>query len=96
VKVEEMGFKTDLKELFILYTKHHLIMVWTEHEFDHVMIGYYDEKGDKPRRSWGLEMDGYWSCKSDLILHPNLYGMVQNHIWRVLSFWKTIKYSVWI
>jgi hypothetical protein len=27
VKVEEMGFKTDLKELFILYTKHRLIMV---------------------------------------------------------------------
>jgi isopentenyl-diphosphate delta-isomerase len=36
-----MGFRTDLKELFILYIR--LDNGLTEHELDHVMIGYSDE-----------------------------------------------------
>jgi isopentenyl-diphosphate delta-isomerase len=40
--LEEMGFKTELKELFILY-KAPFDNGLTEHELDHVMIGYYDE-----------------------------------------------------
>jgi isopentenyl-diphosphate delta-isomerase len=39
---EEMGFKTELKELFILFIAP-FDNGLTEHEFDHVMIGYYDE-----------------------------------------------------
>jgi hypothetical protein len=38
--MKEMGFKTELKELFILY-KSPFDNGLTEH--DHVMIGYYDE-----------------------------------------------------
>jgi isopentenyl-diphosphate delta-isomerase len=37
-----MGFKAELKELFILY-KAPFDNGLTEHELDHVMIGYYNE-----------------------------------------------------
>jgi isopentenyl-diphosphate delta-isomerase len=39
---EEMGFKTDLKELFHFIYKAPFDNGLTEHELDHVMIGYYD------------------------------------------------------
>jgi isopentenyl-diphosphate delta-isomerase len=41
--LEEMGFKTELKELFHFIYKVPFDNGLTEHEFDHVMIGYYDE-----------------------------------------------------
>jgi isopentenyl-diphosphate delta-isomerase len=40
---EEMGFQTDLKELFSFIYKAPFDNGLTEHELDHVMIGYYDE-----------------------------------------------------
>jgi isopentenyl-diphosphate delta-isomerase len=40
---EEMGFKTDLKELFHFIYKAPFDNGLTEHELDHVMIGYYHE-----------------------------------------------------
>lgn len=39
---EEMGFTTDLKELFHFIYKAPFDNGLTEHELDHVMIGYYD------------------------------------------------------
>jgi len=39
---EEMGFNTDLKELFHFIYKAPFDNGLTEHELDHVMIGYYD------------------------------------------------------
>lgn len=39
---EEMGFKTELKELFSFIYKAPFDNGLTEHELDHVMIGYYD------------------------------------------------------
>lgn len=41
---EEMGFKTDLKELFHFIYKAPFDNGLTEHELDHVMIGYYDDE----------------------------------------------------
>ena len=41
---EEMGFITDLKELFSFIYKAPFDNGLTEHELDHVMVGYYDEK----------------------------------------------------
>ena len=38
---EEMGFKTDLKQLFHFIYKAPFDNGLTEHELDHVMIGYY-------------------------------------------------------
>lgn len=40
---EEMGFKTELKELFSFIYKAPFDNGLTEHEFDHVMIGYYND-----------------------------------------------------
>ena len=40
---EEMGFKTDLKELFHFIYKAPFDNGLTEHELDHVMIGYFNE-----------------------------------------------------
>ena len=40
---EEMGFKTELKELFHFIYKAPFDNGLTEHELDHVMIGYHDE-----------------------------------------------------
>lgn len=39
---EEMGFSTELKELFHFIYKAPFDNGLTEHELDHVMIGYYD------------------------------------------------------
>ena len=41
---EEMGFKTELKELFHFIYKAPFDNGLTEHELDHVMIGYYNDK----------------------------------------------------
>ena len=41
---EEMGFKTELKELFSFIYKAPFDNGLTEHELDHVMLGYYDEE----------------------------------------------------
>lgn len=40
---EEMGFTTDLKEVFSFVYKAPFDNGLTEHEFDHVMIGYFDD-----------------------------------------------------
>jgi len=41
--IEEMGFSTPLKELFSFIYKAPFDNGLTEHEFDHVMIGYYNQ-----------------------------------------------------
>ena len=40
---EEMGFTTDLKEVFWFVYKAPFENGLTEHELDHVMVGYYEE-----------------------------------------------------
>ena len=41
---EEMGFKTPLEELFSFVYKAPFDNGLTEHEFDHVILGYYDSE----------------------------------------------------
>ena len=41
---EEMGFKTNLKELFSFIYKAPFDNGLTEHELDHVMIGYFEDE----------------------------------------------------
>jgi isopentenyl-diphosphate delta-isomerase len=45
----------------------------TEHEFDHVMIGYYDEIRYKSRRSWSLKWMAIDDVKDDMQAHPEIY-----------------------
>ena len=42
--VEEMGFQVELKELFSFIYKASFDNGLTEHELDHVMIGYYNDE----------------------------------------------------
>jgi isopentenyldiphosphate isomerase len=79
---EEMGFKTNLKELFHFIYKAPFDNGLTEHELDHVMIGYYN---DKPIINPDEVEDWKWmkieDVKEDMIqIHPEIiYGLVQNY-----------------
>ena len=71
---EEMGFKTELKELFHFIYKAPFDNGLTEHELDHVMIGYYD---DAPEINVEEVEDWKWmkieDVKEDMEVHPELY-----------------------
>ena len=71
---EEMGFKTDLKELFHFIYKAPFDNGLTEHELDHVMIGYYDEKPEiNPEEVEAWKWMDIEAVKSDMLLHPESY-----------------------
>ena len=71
---EEMGFKTELKELFHFIYKAPFDNGLTEHELDHVMIGYYN---DAPVINQEEVEDWKWmkieDVKNDMEFHPELY-----------------------
>lgn len=71
---EEMGFNTELKELFHFIYKAPFENGLTEHELDHVMIGYYDENpiiNLEEVESWKwMAID---EVKKDMEMHPEIY-----------------------
>lgn len=71
---EEMGFQTELKELFHFIYKAPFDNGLTEHELDHVMIGYYN---DAPHINTEEVEDWKWmpieAVKSDIQNNPDLY-----------------------
>ncbi len=71
---EEMGFNTELKELFHFIYKAPFDNGLTEHELDHVMIGYYN--GEPLINSEEVE-DWKWmkieDIKEDMLLNPEIY-----------------------
>ena len=71
---EEMGFKTELKELFHFIYKAPFDNGLTEHELDHVMIGYYNEN---PFINLEEVEDWKWmkieDIKEDIEKHPKIY-----------------------
>lgn len=71
---EEMGFVTDLKETISFIYKAPFDNGLTEHEFDHVMIGYYN---DEPNINKDEVADWKWMAledvKNDLNEHPEQY-----------------------
>ncbi len=71
---EEMGFETELKEMFHFIYKAPFDNGLTEHELDHVMLGYYNEipeinKEEVESWKWMKIED----VKNDMIRNPNLY-----------------------
>jgi isopentenyl-diphosphate Delta-isomerase len=71
---EEMGFKSELKVLFHFIYKAPFDNGLTEHELDHVMIGYYNEApviNPDEVESW--KWMPIEAIKDDMILHPNVY-----------------------
>ena len=71
---EEMGFKVELKELFHFIYKAPFDNGLTEHELDHVMIGYFDEN---PTINPEEVEDWKWmkieAVKADMSLNPEIY-----------------------
>jgi isopentenyl-diphosphate delta-isomerase len=71
---EEMGFNTELKELFHFIYKAPFDNGLTEHELDHVMIGYYE---DQPQVDHEEVEDWKWmgieEIKQDVQLNPDIY-----------------------
>jgi len=71
---EEMGFETSLKELFHFIYKAPFDNGLTEHELDHVMIGYYEEN---PRINTEEVENWKWmpieDVKNDMQIHPEIY-----------------------
>ncbi|WP_273567697.1 isopentenyl-diphosphate Delta-isomerase [Maribacter halichondriae] len=71
---EEMGFETDLKELFSFIYKAPFDNGLTEHELDHVMVGTYDKapeinSDEVADWKWMLPVD----IKSDIEKNPKRY-----------------------
>ena len=71
---EEMGFKVELKELFHFIYKAPFDNGLTEHELDHVMIGYYNDApviNPDEVESWKwMKIE---AVKKDMEIHPELY-----------------------
>lgn len=71
---EEMGFSTELKEVFSFIYKAPFDNGLTEHELDHVMIGYFDgepniNKDEVESYKWMLLED----VKKDIENNPDIY-----------------------
>ncbi len=71
---EEMGFVTELKELFSFIYKAPFDNGLTEHELDHVMLGYYN---DAPQINTDEVANWKWmqplAIKADIEKHPDQY-----------------------
>jgi isopentenyl-diphosphate delta-isomerase len=71
---EEMGFQTELKELFHFIYKAPFDNGLTEHELDHVMIGYYNEApiiNTEEVEAW--KWMPIEAVKTDIQNNPDLY-----------------------
>ena len=71
---EEMGFVCELKEVTSFIYKAPFDNGLTEHELDHIMIGYYNENPIINRE----EVESFkWmtveEVKNDMLLHPEIY-----------------------
>ena len=72
--LEEMGFSTELKEVFSFIYKAPFDNGLTEHELDHVMIGYFDGVPEvNPEEVASFKWMSLEAIKEDIVLHPNLY-----------------------
>ena len=71
---EEMGFTAPLKELFHFIYKAPFDNGLTEHELDHVMIGYYnDEPIINPEEVENWKWMSVEAVKKDMEIHPDIY-----------------------
>lgn len=72
--MEEMGFKTELKELFSFVYKAPFDNGLTEHELDHVMVGFYsDEPKINPEEVENWKWMSIENIKNDMELNPDMY-----------------------
>ncbi|HEX9979455.1 MAG TPA: isopentenyl-diphosphate Delta-isomerase [Flavobacterium sp.] len=71
---EEMGFKTELKELFHFIYKAPFENGLTEHELDHVMIGHFNgEPNINPDEAESWKWMDIEDVRTDIAEHPHRY-----------------------
>jgi len=71
---EEMGFETELKDLFSFIYKAPFDNGLTEHELDHVLLGYYTgEPRINPEEVASWKWMGLEEVRADLKARPELY-----------------------
>ncbi|WP_404812214.1 isopentenyl-diphosphate Delta-isomerase [Capnocytophaga canimorsus] len=71
---EEMGFVTDLQEVFSFIYKAPFDNGLTEHELDHVMIGFYEQNpviNSEEVADWKWEFPE--NVKADILQNPQVY-----------------------
>ena len=72
--IEEMGFKTNLKEIFSFVYKAPFDNGLTEHELDHVMIGNFNGVPKiNPDEVASFKWMTLEAVKKDIKLQPNIY-----------------------
>lgn len=85
---EEMGFETPLKELFHFIYKAPFDNGLTEHELDHVMIGYYqNEPLINPEEVASWKWMSIEDIRIDILHNPQLYT-----VWFKIIFEKFYHY----
>lgn len=71
---EEMGFTTDLKETVSFIYKAPFDNGLTEHEFDHILVGYYNEEPQlNPEEADDFKWVGLEELKEDMQKNPKDY-----------------------
>lgn len=71
---EEMGLNTELKNIFSFKYKQELENNLTEHEFDHVFIGFTNEQPTPhPDEVMAYKYVSFDNLKKDIDLHPENY-----------------------
>ena len=71
---EEMGFETELRDLFSFIYKAPFDNGLTEHELDHVLLGYYTEEPHiNPQEVASWKWMGLEEVSADLKARPELY-----------------------
>ena len=92
---EEMGFSTQLKEVTSFIYKAPFVNGLTEHEFDHVLLGYYeDDPVINPDEVSSWKWMPIEEVKNDIDQNPDLYT-----VWFVIiftKFFKDLKLNQWL
>lgn len=71
---EEMGFETELQEVFSFIYKAPFDNGLTEHEFDHVMVGFFDgEPNINPEEVASYKWMHLEDVKKDMSKNPDIY-----------------------
>ena len=72
--MEEMGFETNLQEVFSFIYKAPFDNGLTEHELDHVMIGKFNEQPEiNPEEVADWKWMPVEDVKNDIMMHPETY-----------------------
>ncbi|WP_324721516.1 isopentenyl-diphosphate Delta-isomerase [Salinimicrobium sp. HB62] len=71
---EEMGFSTDLKDTVSFIYKAPFDNGLTEHEFDHILVGHYnDEPNLNPEEAHDYKWVSLEELKKDMKVNPDIY-----------------------